>query len=86
MQEEELTNEGRHNLLSLHKQADDKRAGIAESLHVCITRARLTACEVGIRNIISLENTPPLLFVHRIFERLRYQTNDTEVFRLLVQL
>ena len=31
----------------LHKQVQDKR-GIEESLHVYITRARLTACEVGI--------------------------------------
>ena len=46
-QEEGLTNEARHNLLSLHKQAHDKR-GIAESLYVCITRARLTACEVDV--------------------------------------
>ena len=33
VQEEELTNEGRHYLLLLHKQVHDKR-GIAESLHV----------------------------------------------------
>ena len=40
--------EGRHPpLLLLRKQAHDKR-GIAESLHVQITRARLTACEVGV--------------------------------------
>ena len=41
VQEEGLTDEGRHHLLSLHKQAHDKR-GIAESLHAQITRARLT--------------------------------------------
>ena len=34
-------------LLLLHKQVHDKR-GIAESLHAQITRARLTACEVGL--------------------------------------
>ena len=39
---------GRHvPLLSLPKQAHDKRS-IAESLHAQITRARLTACEVGV--------------------------------------
>ena len=47
MQEEGLTNEGRDYLLLLHKQVHDKR-GIAESLHAQITRARLTACEVGV--------------------------------------
>ena len=45
--EEGLTNEGRHHLLLLRKQAHDKR-GIEESLHAQITRARLTACEVGV--------------------------------------
>ena len=35
MQEEGLTNEGRHHLLLLHKQAHDNR-GIAESLHTII--------------------------------------------------
>ena len=34
-------------LLVLCNQAHDKR-GFAESLHVQITRARLTACEVGV--------------------------------------
>ena len=47
MQEEGLTNEGRHLLLLLGKEVHDKR-GIAESLHVQITRAILTACEVGV--------------------------------------
>ena len=47
VQEEGLTNEGRHHLLLLHKQVHDKR-GIAELLHAQITRARLTVCEVGI--------------------------------------
>ena len=46
MQEDGLTNEGRHNILLLHKQAEDKR-GIAESL-ISYIRARLTACKVGI--------------------------------------
>ena len=46
MQEEGLTNEGRHHLLLLDKQAHDKR-GNEESLHAQITRARLTVCEVG---------------------------------------
>ena len=45
VQEEGLTNEGRHHLLLLHKQECDKR-GIEESLHAQVTRARLTACEV----------------------------------------
>ena len=39
--------EGRHSLLSLHKQVHDKR-GIAESQHEYISMARLTACEVGV--------------------------------------
>ena len=63
VQEEELTNEARYYLLLLHKQTYGKR-GIAESLHVYKTRARLTACEVGVflRYITTLENTshPPL--------------------------
>ena len=69
--------EGRHApLLLLHKQAHDKR-GIAESLHAQITRARLTACEVGVfsREISQLEKIrpPPSFRSHgRIFERLRY--------------
>ena len=45
--EEGLTNEGRHNLLLLYKQADDKR-GIADSLHAYTTRARPTEFEVGV--------------------------------------
>ena len=44
VQGKELTNEGRHDLLLLHKHAHDKR-GIAKSLHVQITRARLAACD-----------------------------------------
>ena len=47
MQEEGLTNEGRHHWLLLHKQVHDKR-GIAESLHAYINMAGLTAPEVGI--------------------------------------
>ena len=39
MQEERLTNEGRHHLLLLHKQVHNKR-GIAESLYGQITRYR----------------------------------------------
>ena len=38
-----LTNEGRHNLLLLCKQAMTKKS-IAESLQAYVTRARLTAC------------------------------------------
>ena len=56
--------EGRHAaLLLLYKQAHDKR-GIAESLHVQITGARLTVYEVGVfsREISTLENTPNPLF------------------------
>ena len=43
----------------LHKQAHDKR-GIAEPLHAQITRARPTACEVGVflRELSTLKNTP----------------------------
>ena len=47
LQEEGLTNEGKHHLLLLHNQAHDKR-GIAELLHAHITRARVTACELGV--------------------------------------
>ena len=35
--------------------------GTAESLHAYISRARLTACKVGVfskKNIITLKNTP----------------------------
>ena len=82
--------EGRHApLLLLHKQVHDKR-GIAESLHAQITRARLTACEVGVfsREISQLENMPtplfeePLKFIAhwRIFERLRYVSKDYNCF------
>ena len=42
---------GRHHLLLLRKQASKQAHGkrdIAESLHVQITRARLTACKVGV--------------------------------------
>ena len=57
VQEEGLTNEGRHHLLLLRKQAHDKR-DIEEILHAQITRARLTACEVGVfsREISQLWN------------------------------
>ena len=60
VQEEGLTNKGRYNLLLLRKHAHDKR-GIEESLHVQITRARLTACEVGIfsREISQLSKIRP---------------------------
>ena len=64
MQEEGLLNEGRHNLLLLRNQAHDKR-GIAESPHAQLTRARPTACEVGVfsREISQLSKLrpPPLL-------------------------
>ena len=43
VQEEGLTNEGRHHLLLLHKQANH----IVGSLPAYINRAGLTACEVG---------------------------------------
>ena len=43
MQEEGLTNEGRHHLLLLYKEIDDKK----HSRHY-MNRARLTACEVGV--------------------------------------
>ena len=63
------------------------------TLGTYITRAGLTACEVSIRNITSLEIHPPLFvkplkfIAHgHIFERLWYRTSDTEVFKLLVKL
>ena len=57
VQEERLTDEVRHHLLLLLKQAYDKR-GIAESLHAQINSARLST-----RNIITLEKyTYPLLW------------------------
>ena len=60
VQEEGLTNEGRHHLLLLRKQAHDKR-GIAESLHAQIIRARLTVYEVGVfsREISQLSKIRP---------------------------
>ena len=55
VQEEGLTNEGRHHLLLLHKQAHH----IVGSLPAHINRAGLTACEVGISQL--LKNAyPPL--------------------------
>ena len=63
LQEEGLTNEVRNHLLLLHKQAYDKK-GIAELLHVYITRVRLTNCEVGILSIKMsqhLKIRPPIL-------------------------
>ena len=83
VQEKGLTNEGRHHLLLLHNQAHNKR-GIAESLHVYITRAGLTACEVGIYSITTLKNMPTpffvelLKFIIGVFSRLQYNLCDTE--------
>ena len=50
VQEEGLTNEGRHHLLLLHKQVHDKsrKKNVAKSLHKYLNRVRLTACEVGV--------------------------------------
>ena len=68
MQEEGLINEGRHHLLLLHNQVHDKR-GIAESLHMYITMARLTMarltlCQVGVVSSeisqLSKMHPPPL--------------------------
>ena len=63
VQEEELTIEGRHHLLLLHKQTHDKKS-IAESLYVHTNKARLTArltaCEVGIFYHNSRNYTHPL--------------------------
>ena len=45
------------------------KRGIAESHHVYIYTARLTACELGIfskSSIITLENTPTLLFEEQL--------------------
>ena len=63
VQEEELTIEGRHHLLLLHKQTHDKKS-IAESLYAHTNKARLTArltaCEVGIFYHNSRNYTHPL--------------------------
>ena len=74
-------------LLLLHKQVHDKRGiaeGTAESLYAYITRARLTACEVGVfsREISQLSKICPLpsfrshlhvsLLAMGIFSRLQY--------------
>ena len=82
LQEEGLTNDGRHHLLLLYKQVHDKR-GISESLHefseslqAYITRARLTACEVGIflREISQLSKIypPSSLRSHLYYLEIRY--------------
>ena len=57
VQEEGLTNEGRHHLLLLYKKAHE-RSAIAESLQAYITR--LTVCEVG----IFLRETSQLSKIH----------------------
>ena len=59
MQAEGLKTEGRHHLLLLYKQAHDQR-GIAESLHVVLDRASLTAYEVDIFSIEISQNMPTL--------------------------
>ena len=62
VQEEGLTNEGRHHL---HKQVDDKR-GIAESLQANTNGARQTACEMWGGHIFDRNiTTHPTLWVHR---------------------
>ena len=55
VQEEGLTNEGRHHLLLLHKQAHH----IVGSLPAYINRAGLTACEVGTSQLLK-DAHPPL--------------------------
>ena len=56
--EERLTNEGRHHLVLLYKQAHDKR-GIAESQHAYINRAlRQLDVRYFHKNITTLYNTP----------------------------
>ena len=51
VQEEGLTNEGKHHMLLLHKQVQNKRVidkrGIEELVHEYITGAGLTGCEIG---------------------------------------
>ena len=59
VQEEGLTNEGRHHWQLLHKQVHDKR-GIAESLHAYINTAGLAASELGIFS----EEISQLLRIH----------------------
>ena len=60
LQEEGLTNEGRHDLLWFHKQVLDKR-GITELQHANTNTTRLTAYEVGIylKEISQLSKIPP---------------------------
>ena len=62
MQEEGVTNEGKYNLLSLHKQehAYDKSRNPG-SLHMYIYTARLTACEMSILLIHNSATMPTLL-------------------------
>ena len=49
VQEEGLTNEGRHHSLLLHKQVHNKSHCRFHCMHIYVTRARLTGCEVGVR-------------------------------------
>ena len=52
VQEEVLTNEGRHHLLLLHKQAHH----IVGSLLAYVNRAGLTACEMGTSQHLKIRN------------------------------
>ena len=47
VQKEALTNEGRHDLLLLHKQVHDKETLQNHCIHI-VNNASLTMCEVGI--------------------------------------
>ena len=49
-----LTNEGRHHLLLLHKQAHH----IVGSLPAYVNRTGLTACEMGISQLVKYAHPP----------------------------
>ena len=56
VQEEGLTNEGRHHLLLLHKQAHH----IVGSLPAYVNRAELTACKMGTSQLLKIRPPPSL--------------------------
>ena len=56
-----LTNEGRHNLLLLHKQAHDKRCIV--EFHTYIYKAKLSVCEVGLFSIEKYYNSPTYIYL-----------------------
>ena len=56
VQEEGLTNEGRHHLLLLHKQAHHT----VGSLSAYVNKAGLTACEMGASQLLKIRPPPSL--------------------------